>query len=141
MRLVWVLFGSSLLVTVGCASSTRSGGVLAEDGASGRVACPARDLDPAVRFAAPRIDMVVESISVDAHGDRRYELLTVRGEPALVEVRSDDWPADDRDAASVRIEARVGRFGDTGRERALVRAIVDRLGALTEEPRTGGIRP
>ncbi len=107
---------------------------------SGRLTCPARDLDPAVRFAAPKVDMVVESIGVDAHGDRRYELLTVRGEPALVEIRSDEWPADDREAAPVRIEARVGRFGDSDRERALVRAITDRLVALGEEPRTGGIR-
>ncbi|MCA9305982.1 MAG: hypothetical protein KDA16_05590 [Phycisphaerales bacterium] len=77
--------------------------------------------------------MAVEHITTSADNTRTYELITIRNEPVLVEARSDHWPTDDRTATSMTIEARVGRFGDASRERALVREIIARMRTLMEE--------
>ncbi len=133
MKHVRFLFGISAFLLASCGSGPTLGGVGGDEpGATGRLSAPARDLDPAVRFAASRVEMVVESISAADGGDRRYELLTLRDEPAVVEIHSDAWPDDDRAPAPIAIEARVGRFGDADRERALVRAIARRLRDLSD---------
>lgn len=132
---VSIIFGISAISAAACTSSNRpAGGVGGEpgDGVTNRITAIPRDLDPAVRYAASRHDMAVEHITTGADNTRTYELITIRNEPVLVEARSDAWPADDRAATSMTIEARVGRFGDADRERALVREIIARLRQLMD---------
>lgn len=139
-----MIFGVSAFLSTGCGGANRpAGGVRGEpgDGVGARVTAAARDLDPAVRYAAARNDMAVEWIEIAGDGARVYHLVTIRNEPALVEARTDAWPADDRERVPTRLEARIGRFGEPERERLLVRDIAQRLRDLLEEPGTGGVRP
>lgn len=119
----------------GCARSHRpAGGVAGEpgDGATLSVLAPPRDLTPAVHYAAARRDMAIDHIETRADGTRVFHLVTLRNEEVIVEARSPAWPADDRTPATITLEARVGRFGDADRERALVRQIVARLHELRD---------
>lgn len=122
----------------GCARSDRpvgvEGGVEGDfgEGQVGRITAPPRDLTPALHYAAARQDMAIERIQTRDDGTRLYNLVTLRNEPVVVEVRSDIWPTDDRTPTALTIEARVGRFGDEARERALVREIIARLRQLMD---------
>ncbi len=99
---------------------------------------PYRDLDAAVRFAAPQVDMAIMSANARDPALWRYTLLTTRDEEVTLDIHLPSPPPDPNSPiVPTSIVAHVGRFGDPARERALIQQIDDRLKAL----RKTGIAP
>ncbi len=83
------------------------------------------DADAAVEVAAKKVEMgLLRSEALNS--GRRYHLRTVGDEPVELDLQ----PADGTDPRLVRIEARVGRFGDPRREGQLAAAVARRLTQL-----------
>jgi hypothetical protein len=86
------------------------------------------DVDAAVEVALHHVQMAKdhEEVSPDEL-ERRYYLVTITDEPALLTLRRKDI---EDGPQMIMLEASVGRFGDPGREAGLVRAVRHRLKAL-----------
>ncbi len=96
------------------------------------------DVEAAAIIAAGKVEMAV--LMVSPQGDDRIviDLTTVRDEPARVVVQRarsvSNAPGSNTggnpDGGRLELRCRVGRFGDPGRERALLSAMARRLGEL-----------
>jgi hypothetical protein len=117
----------------GCASIEQpvdatgaTGAVAMPAGGSGRrVVADWDDVHPAVSLMAQQVEMAMLDWSpghrgVAAAREQRFELLTVGDEPAELVARRED-------GGVIELSARVGRFGDARRERALVEVVARRL--------------
>ena len=98
---------------------------------------PYRDIDPAVRYAAPRVDMAIIEADASDPTHWRYALLTLRDEIVLLEIHLPADPDPSVPARPTAITATVGEFGNPRLERDLIRQVEDRLAAL----RKTGIAP
>ena len=98
---------------------------------------PYRDIDPAVRYAAPRVDMAILDADASDPTNWRYSLLTLRDEVVLLEIHLPPDPDPAVPAQPTSITATVGEFGNPRLERDLIRQVEDRLAAL----RKTGISP
>jgi hypothetical protein len=82
-----------------------------------------------------RNEMVVIAISDHEGGVRAYEMKTVLDEPAVLQIAGvAPEPSSPRRSDQLSLTARVGRFGDADRERALLRDIRERLTELEGDP-------
>jgi hypothetical protein len=91
---------------------------------------PFRDVDSAVRYAGPHQDMTILTADASDPTLWRYTLTTTRDETVALDIHFAANPDPALPAEPTRIEARIGRFGDPARERALVREIENRLAAV-----------
>lgn len=98
-----------------------------------------RDLDPAVRFAASRNQMAVLVAHDTGPRTRTFEMITIRDEPASLEVT---WPHPvrislaDAEPRDVLVSIKVGPFGNARAEWAFIRTLEARLKALMENDGT-----
>lgn len=115
--------------------------VLAEDGvsaASTTLRGKLRDLDAAVNIALSTRDLAVLDVErTDGAGRRRYSLVGIRGEVGWIDT-SFEPPgpslAAGREEREMRLTARVGRFGDSPRERDVVQGVATHLRSLARQP-------
>lgn len=98
---------------------------------------PYRDIDAAVRFAAPRVDMAVLDADAADPTNWRYTLLTTRDETVILDIHMPPDPDPSRPVHPTSITARIQPLADPARQKALVREIENRLDAL----RPTGIAP
>ncbi len=88
------------------------------------------DIDAAVLVGASRAEMAIVEAKGKPESDRReYVLTTARDEPALLVVVR-ERAVESGGVVRVRLEATVGRFGDSARERTLMEAVAARLKEL-----------
>lgn len=120
----------------GCSSSGSGGsGLFTIQGTSSLATGDWADVNAAVLAAAQHREMVVESESQPDAKTLEFQLLTVRSEPVTVTVTRNS-AADQSVRMSqegpiaLNIEVKVGRFGDSKRERELIDDIRSRLGDL-----------
>jgi hypothetical protein len=85
------------------------------------------DADAAVEVAAKKVEMGLER-SEDVGPGRRYYLRTEGDEPVELDIHP--APGSESDPRPLRIEARVGRFGNAQREGQLAAAVARRLRQL-----------
>jgi len=92
------------------------------------------DLDAAVEVAGTRLELAPVGTTSNSPRLRVYELRSPGDEPAwLIAERSDEFSGVLPEVApsqAITLRARFGRFGDRGREAALVDAVAGRLRQL-----------
>mgnify|MGYP001493823331 CR=1 FL=1 len=129
-------------LTGGCAGPSTGDGLLATRGETAMVIADWNDVDAAVEHGALTSEMaIVERLPPEP--DRRvFRLRTIGDEPAVLIVTRATAPRSDRGVDGVgsttgvggpegmKLEARVGRFGDRAKEERLVNAVRARLGRL-----------
>lgn len=130
-RLVWASAALAVLGAGGCAAGAERVEVPAavvvpvDVGSTRRVSADWDDVYPAVSLMAQQVEMALLDWSpghrgVAAASEQRFALLTIGDEPAELLARR-------QDGGVIELSARVGRFGDARRERALVEAVARRL--------------
>lgn len=127
IRLLFTIACGGLLAVAGCASEPPEvGGILAgapvAEGTGNW-----NDIHAAVLVAAEKSDSAIVKVYEPAPDRRLFRLQTVRSEIVWLEVTRVDAPDG---VAEVRMRARIGRFGDVERERALMRRVAERLKRL-----------
>jgi len=126
-----------LLITLpaGCGSAWRGEGagvIEAGQVSPGRATLTAdwNDLDAAADVAAQRTELVVLRTTSPDPCTRRYDLLSVSGEPGTLIVTRPHPCDGPGESIPLTIEATIGRFGDPRRERILLNAFTARLADL-----------
>lgn len=84
------------------------------------------DVEVAVRYGLARSELSLLSVT-DAPLSKEFRLRSSRDEPASLSASRE---APGPDPVPIRMEARVGRFGDPAREHALLHRVNRRLGQL-----------
>jgi hypothetical protein len=134
---------------------------LAADGAERAITviAPMRDIDPALRFAAGRMDPPIAILDATtergdggSHISRRYALIDALDRPGALTLRwpgpesapepepesepgADLWDAHSPEPITAVAAATLTRFGDPARERELLRALRRRLAELADRER------
>lgn len=138
----WVVAASlgagALLVAAGGISGCSAGGGAGSWSVAGTERAATGDwddVDAAVRGAAAKNELIIEAADEPDALTRRYQILSARSESGEVVVTRGK-PLDPsvrlsrEGPVSLRIKARIGMFGDTTRERALIDDIRSRMGEL-----------
>lgn len=87
------------------------------------------DVEAAVLAATGRVEMAFVS-QAEAPGRHVFELRTIRDEPAELVFTCELGALPEGERIPIRIWCSVGRFGDSGREAQVLRAVAKRLGDL-----------
>ncbi len=133
-----VAIGLSLAVS-GCGGDGSGKALTPIVGAESGVVLEWDDLDAAVKYVAAEQELaLVEAETVRIGGGsgviRRYRLINASDHPIEIRFTTESAALDGLHAASMSrdgaVVVRVGRFGDDQRERAIVSALLDRLGVL-----------
>ena len=133
-----VATGLSLGVS-GCSGASSSKTLIPIVGVESGAVLEWDDLDAAVKFVAADAELaLVEAETVRIGGGsgviRRYRLIDASDHPIEIRFTTESAAMDGLSAASMSrdgaVVVRVGRFGDDQRERAIVSALLDRLGVL-----------
>jgi len=133
-----IAIGLALAVS-GCSSTGSSKTLAPIVGAESGVVLEWDDLDAAVKYVAAEQELaLVEAETVRIGGGsgviRRYRLINASDHPIEIRFTTESGALDGLHAASMSrdgaVVVRVGRFGDDQRERAIVSALLDRLGVL-----------
>ena len=134
-----ILVAWLLLVAFGCGGSGAGGTLTPLSGIESGVVLEWDDLDSAVNYVAANDELaLIEAETVRIGGGsgviRRYRLIDANDHPIEIRFTTESEAIDGLQAASISrdgsVVVRVGRFGDDQRERAIVSALLDRLGVL-----------
>ncbi|MBX3380702.1 MAG: DUF3568 family protein [Phycisphaeraceae bacterium] len=130
-----IVIGLSTSTLMGCSSSNTGGSLFTIEGTSSLATGDWNDVNAAVQAAAQHREMIVETESQPNPKTLQFSLLTVRSEPVTVTVTRTSAPdpsarLSQEGPIAMNIEVKVGRFGDSRRERELIDDIRSRLGDL-----------
>jgi hypothetical protein len=89
-----------------------------------------RDVERAMEIAVRRAELTILDREIGPDS-KRFELQSVSAEPGyLVATRQSPGPEGDGAAITIRLETRIGMFGNPAREQELLRALARRLEQL-----------
>jgi hypothetical protein len=94
------------------------------------ITAPWRDIVPAVQVAVRQTELTIVSIEPGDRGGVIFELQSIAAEPGRLIATPAATMPDDRTPIPIRLEARIGLFGNQERQDALLRAVMARLGQL-----------
>lgn len=119
----------------GCSTSGSSGGIFTISGTTSVATGDWDDVNAAVQAASQHREMAVLSESDPNPTTMEFNLLTVSSEPVTITVTRSSPPdasirLSQEGPIAMTIEVKVGRFGDSKRERELIDDIRFRLGDL-----------
>lgn len=127
IRLLPTLACACLLAASGCASEPPDLGSFLAGAPTLRGTGDWNDIHAAVLLAAEQSDSAIAKVYEPAPDVRLFRLATVRAETSWLKVTRLE-PVDG--VSEVRMQARIGRFGDPPRERALMERVARRLKIL-----------